>query len=205
MVAHARSRRGGEQPGLPGQPGPLRRGALLRRAHRRGLPAILPPARRHAVPGPDCAHHSGRQRDRPQADGRGRLDPGAGHPGSRSIARSAGSPSRPNTASVSIFRSSSTSSFSIPAPKRPSSPMGRRPLRAAAVGLAAIPLVAAAEGVDVARFFLILAAILVGAKILGRAGRADRAAGRPGRAARRSAPGRQRLGRRPYRWRRGRR
>ena len=45
--------------------------------------------------------------------------------------------------------------------------MRRRRLRAAAVGLAALPLVAAAEGVDVARFFLILAAILVGAKVLG--------------------------------------
>ncbi len=40
-------------------------------------------------------------------------------PGSTSIALPAGSPSRPNTASVSIFRSSSTSSSSVPAPKQP--------------------------------------------------------------------------------------
>ena len=43
----------------------------------------------------------------------------------------------------------------------------RRAFVAAAVATATLPLAAAAEGVDVARFFLVLAAILVSAKLLG--------------------------------------
>jgi Kef-type K+ transport system membrane component KefB len=45
--------------------------------------------------------------------------------------------------------------------------VARRTLRAAAVALAAVPLVAAADGVNVARFLLVLAAILIAAKLLG--------------------------------------
>jgi Kef-type K+ transport system membrane component KefB len=43
----------------------------------------------------------------------------------------------------------------------------RRALVAAAVAMTMFPLAAAADGVDVARFFLVLAAILVAAKVLG--------------------------------------
>ena len=47
--------------------------------------------------------------------------------------------------------------------------MARRALVAAAVAVTALPLLAGAGGVDVARFFLILAAILAAAKLLGEA------------------------------------
>jgi Na+:H+ antiporter len=65
------------------------------------------------------------------------------------------------------FRFSSTPSSSTPAPKHPSRAALRRGFAAAAVAITTFPLAAAADGVDVARFFLVLAAILVAAKLLG--------------------------------------
>jgi Kef-type K+ transport system membrane component KefB len=63
--------------------------------------------------------------------------------------------------------SSSTPSCSTPAPKHPSRAAARRAFVVAAVAITTFPLAAAADGVDVARFFLVLAAILVAAKLFG--------------------------------------
>jgi Kef-type K+ transport system membrane component KefB len=68
---------------------------------------------------------------------------------------------------VSSFPSSSTPSCSTPAPKRRSKAAARRAWVVAAVAITTVPLAAAADGVNVARFFLVLAAILVAAKLFG--------------------------------------
>jgi Kef-type K+ transport system membrane component KefB len=56
---------------------------------------------------------------------------------------------------------------SVPALKPRSRRVTRRALLAAAIAIATLPLTAAADGIDVARFFLLLAAILGAAKLFG--------------------------------------
>jgi Kef-type K+ transport system membrane component KefB len=67
---------------------------------------------------------------------------------------------------VSSSPSSSTPSSSIPAPTRRCRAV-RRAFLAAAILISTLPRAGAAEGLDVARFFLVLAAILVAAKAFG--------------------------------------
>ena len=100
MVSRSAGRRGSSTLGLPGLAGALRRRAVLRDPHRRGLRSVLPAPGRDAVPGQHRADRH-RRRDRaparaatadsilgqaPQVHGSSRRNP-------------PGSPSRPSTAS----------------------------------------------------------------------------------------------------------